>query len=822
MAYNSEDKEKEIRANQKEILDLSSQINRSFEKRKDLVGQITDKEREYKSLVSESNRLSQQIADNAEKIAKFKVKSKDLAGDITKAEKVANDAASKFASIQGKLNDDRIKASNAFNILRAKEINLNKQINDAVDDNRHLENQKHYELSKGKKASLDTLRSIQDQINANRRYIKDNESKLDSIKKDRDIQKEIKKNIDSILKEEKSRSKESQTQIDRLKDQLKLVQAVEDATFLTEKMLKTITLLPGIGNFFKAGDADKILDIAKQAAANLATAQGNTLTLGNKLGIVLGAAGEAFSVFGGNILKASFSLENLLKAAFAASAQSTQLSKSLGYGAENADRVRANFASIERSTLNTNVTTKNLAEAFNELSNATGFVTEYSEDALVTQIKLTKQLGLSGEEAAGVYKSSILTGKSSEETYQSMLRGYVATRNTLRVGVPFKAAMAEASKVTGQLAANMGYNLENTIKGVVATKALGTSLEQAKAQGEKLLDFQSSIESELKAELITGQQLNLERARAAALMGDQVTVAEELAAQGMTAAKFSQMNTVAQKSYAEALGTTSDELANQLMKREQAIASGKSLAQITAEEADEAAKRQDAQTKFNLAIEKVQSILGNLVAGPLGIMLDILSEAAGVLAAMAVTWATITGIQKLSTAYEAAKAGYMIAQRGAALGYNTILLARQALMAGELAKAIGIAAAYAVANPLKALAGIAVAAAVTAGLYSMMKADDAISPGYGKRTLLSPEGAIQFNDKDTIVAGTDLGGKDNSVKSSDKSESIKSPSIDLTPMIAAINEVTSAVNVLNSKKWDVYLDSKVVGTGLMQKSYKSA
>jgi hypothetical protein len=36
------------------------------------------------------------------------------------------------------------------------------------------------------------------------------------------------------------------------------------------------------------------------------------------------------------------------------------------------------------------------------------------------------------------------------------------------------------------------------------------------------------------------------------------------------------------------------------------------------------------------------------------------------------------------------------------------------------------------------------------------KANDMISPGYGKRTLLAPEGAIALNDKDTVIAGTKL------------------------------------------------------------------
>jgi hypothetical protein len=813
MAYNSEDNEKEIRANQEKILDLSNQINRSFEKRRDLVGRITDDEREYKNLISESNRLSQQIANNAEKISKFQVKSKDLANSISKAEKLASDATNKFADIQGKLLNQRVAASNAYNVLRAKEIGLSKQINETADENRHLENQKQYELSKGRRTNLDVLKVLQDQINANRSFIKDNESKLTQVKKDRDIQKEIKKNIDGVFDSEKQRKIESQIQLDKLRGQLNLTKQVEKSTQLTEAMLRGINQLPGIGKYFPEKDLNNILEKAKMTAASIAESGGNAASLGNQLKIAGSALASASATIAQNFLKTTFSIENILKAAFAASIQSTQLSKSLGYGAANADRVRANFAGIERSSTNANVTTKNLTEAFNELSTATGFVTEYSEDALVTQIKLTQQLGLSGEEAAGVYKFSVLTGKSSEETYQSMLRGYVATRNTLRVGVPFKAAMAEASKVTGQLAANMGYNLESTIKGVVATKALGTSLEQAKSQGEKLLDFQSSIESELKAELITGQQLNLERARAAALMGDQVTVAEELAAQGMTATKFAQMNTVAQKSYAEALGTTSDELANQLMKREQAIASGKSLAQVTAEEADEAAKRQDAQTKFNLAVEKLQSVLGNLVAGPLGTMLEMLAGAFNIVNSI---FGPITALYNIFSSIGSAIGGVLSGLGTVGTVLKGIALAAVAWAAYSTYAAISTALAATVLGGLAApIVGAAAAGAILSMGMSVVNANDMQQSGYGKRTILSPEGAIRLNDNDTIVAGTDLGGGE--------TESVKSsPSIDLTPMISAINEVTSAVNQLNSKKWDVYLDSKVVGTGLMQKSYKSA
>ena len=58
--------------------------------------------------------------------------------------------------------------------------------------------------------------------------------------------------------------------------------------------------------------------------------------------------------------------------------------------------------------------------------------------------------------------------------------------------------------------------------------------------------------------------------------------------------------------------------------------------------------------------------------------------------------------------------------------------------------------------------GIAAAAGAAAlGYQYLSKGDDVMSPGenttgYGKRTLMGPEGAIALNNKDTVIAGTDL------------------------------------------------------------------
>jgi hypothetical protein len=560
------------------------------------------------------------------------------------------------------------------------------------------------------------------------------------------------------------------------------------------------------------------------------------------------------------------------KAALTANAESVELGKSLGYGADRANAFRESMVAIERSSNNLNVTTANLTQAFGELAAATGFAYGFTADQLETQIKLTKQVGLTAEEAANIQKFSLLTGKTSEQTYKSFVKGLNATSNQLKVGINFKATLAEALKVSGQLSANLGNDPIRIAKAIVQAKAFGMTLEQTSKAGESLLNFESSIENELKAELLTGKQLNLERARAAALQGDQVTLAEELAKNVGTAADFTKMNVLQQKALAESVGMTSDELADTLVKREQALASGKSLAQVTEEERIKALERQNVQDKFNAAVEKLQSLFGNLLAGPLGGFLDMLSGAldivnklgnalsflatplkiiAGLYAGIKATQLTLNGLKAIETGIlvkQAATEGgklniqnmqYLLGKQSLGVKISAYAVSLREIVAERtsnmlksvgnllgkkgLLSSIGSAIMNAVGAVFKGPTGflgpfalpiaLATGAAVGAMGYKFLSGDDVMSEGgYGKRTLLSPEGAIKLNDKDTVIAGTNLGGGNGN----------SMPQIDLTPMISAINEVRAAVDRLYGKDQSINMDSKKVGSTLVQGSYKMA
>ena len=819
--------------NSEKLLDLSNQLTDSINERKKILKGINAEENQYFNTVKQQQKLSNDIAANAEKYLGYQIKSKDLTKQIKAVEDNRNKSVKAFTnSLPGQLsleqklvNQRKQSLTNAIS-LRNKEKEVKKQIEDLDKNTQELEIQKQIALRNNEGG---IAKQLQEQIRGNQINAKIKERQVKNLQTEGQKQKDIAKSTFETIKNAKEIRANQAKELAFLEKNLETRKQIEKSTGLLGGMAKAASKIPGIGQYL---NADEAIDEMEKLAASIEENGGKATSFGNRTKIL----GKGLSVLAkgayDNLKSPEAIFTFFLKAALTANDQAVKLGKSLGYAGDRADAFRENLVGIERNSNNINVTTKNLTEAFGELAVATGLAYEFTADQLETQIKLTKQVGLTADEAAQVQRFAVLNNKTSEETYRSFLKGITAARNQLKVGIDFRATLAEAVKVSGQLAANLGNNPEIIGKAIVTAKAFGMTLEQVAKSGEALLNFETSLESELKAELLTGKQLNLERARAAALAGDQITLAEELNKNIGTSADFTKMNVLQQRALAESVGMTTDELANTLRKREEAIASGKSLAQITEEEAAQALERQSVQDKFNAAIEKLQSIVGNLLAGPLGGFLDMLSGAlnivnklgsalsflAGPLQVITGLFLTIKGIQLASLAitksmavFEGITAGIMAAKTAAMGGQITGQMALNLLKGQELTTQIGIAAAYALANPLKALLGLSAAAAVVGGLYALT-ADDMIDPGYGKRTLLSPEGAIKLNDKDTVIAGTDLGGgSGNSM-----------PQIDLTPMISAINEVKAAVDRLYSKDTSINMDSKKVGSTLVQGSYKMA
>lgn len=231
----------------------------------------------------------------------------------------------------------------------------------------------------------------------------------------------------------------------------------------------------------------------------------------------------------------------------------------------NSSASAGSLASFGSSFARTN---KNIVEASSELNKSLGTAAFLSKERLHDQVTLTKLMGLDVESATKVQHLSIVSGKSNKQVLDSVNNQVLALGKQKGIYLDNRQILSDVAKVSGQLAAQYKNNPELLAKAVVQAKELGLTLQQTAAMGDKLLDFPSSIESELKAELLTGKALNLEQARYYALMGDSAQAAKELMDNVGGIAEFQNLNVLQQRAMAEAVGMTKDELADSLKQQD--------------------------------------------------------------------------------------------------------------------------------------------------------------------------------------------------------------------------------------------------------------
>ena len=127
-------------------------------------------------------------------------------------------------------------------------------------------------------------------------------------------------------------------------------------------------------------------------------------------------------------------------------------------------------------------------------------------------------------------------------------------------GVLPEDVFADIANNTEQFATFAKDGGQNIGEAAIRARELGVSLDTVFKISDGILDFQSSIENELKASLLIGRQLNLNEARRLAMAGDMAGLQEEILRQVGSEEELQRMNAIQRKSLAGALGVTVSEL----------------------------------------------------------------------------------------------------------------------------------------------------------------------------------------------------------------------------------------------------------------------
>jgi hypothetical protein len=550
----------------------------------------------------------------------------------------------------------------------------------------------------------------------------------------------------------------------------------------------------------------------------------------------------------------------------------SELARGLGMSASSATQMRQEFASIANSSMNANISVKGLQESQLAVGQALGTNAMLNEKDLITMTDIVKKTGLQHDELVGIEKLSLATGKSLDSNVKSALGGATAYASQNKLAINNNKILKEVNKASSSLKLSLGGSVEALGKAVVQSQKFGINLEQANSLASSLLDFESSIENELSAELLTGKNLNFEKARQLSLEGNIAEAAEEVLKQLKGSKEFSEMNVIQQEAMAKAVGLTRDELASSLIEREalaaMSMAEGETaleryndlknqkktqseIVEILGKETAEKLEQQSSQDKFNASVEKLREVFVqvmdavapifdvlssivttilpaiNYALQPIMMMFSGLSKIISgnledlsgwevILASIAAGVATIYTVTKATAAIQK---GQQIID-GIRLGYQATMGSMEAKKQLLEKKGLVLSIGKAAMGAIQSLAsipvigwglGLAAAGTVAALGYSYMK-DGVIGPG-GEMVVSGPKGSIQLDKDDSIVAGTNLFDKNKSQSSSPQSTTV----VDMTKTNTLLQQLIDLI----SAGGDVVLDGQKVGVALNLVSYKT-
>lgn len=674
-----------------------------------------------------------------------------------------------------------------------------------------------------------TLVKVEELRFSDRILEKNKEDLLNGRKKD-ELSKEERSELAKILLAQRAVNSEvnfgeksHQLLIDQLNKEIAKQEEINKKIGITGALVKGISKIPILGNVI---DTEKALEAANKAAKEGGTKFDTMRAALKPIGKDIKSAISDPLIVGG------FLLTQFIKSLISVDKQTGDLAKSFNLSYREASNVRNELNNIANETGDINVSTRGLQESLVAVGNQLSSNAMLNSQDLVTMTKLREQAGLTNEELVQMEKLTLATGGNLEQNTSDLL--YAAKITALNNGVLFneKQIMQEVSKASSAIKLSLGGSAEQLGKAAAQAKALGLNLEQVDKIASAMLEIESSITNELEAELLTGKELNLEQARLYALNNDMAGLSKEIAKNYGSAAEFQKENRFAAEALAKSLGMTRDELAQTLIDREALVGLSGEEAKLAQKALDKARaqgmseedikkttieglmQQQSVQERLLATVEKLKEVFVTLV-DPLMPLVDMLAGALNIVGKLV----KFTGDwgKYIITAAAGLKILQLITKK------NLMLSMGETIM-----KVIGAESAIPIVGPA---IGLAMAASIMALGAKYMTGNDVMSPGgYGKRTLMGPEGAIALNDKDTVIAGTKL--FDNNIKPEKSNEleagkiniannnktnnqsTTTTTNIDITPIITELAAVKAVLNQILSKEGAVYLDSTKVGTTL--------
>lgn len=269
------------------------------------------------------------------------------------------------------------------------------------------------------------------------------------------------------------------------------------------------------------------------------------------------------------------------------------------------------------------VTLDSATQSSISLKKELGSVFLINRDLIADSSVLSAQYNISAESSGKLFKMLNLTSKVSNKTRDHFMG--VTRALSESVGLGFNEIVDEMSQNAGVFYKYFKGSRSELLKATVQAKLLGMSLQDIASMSDSILNWDSSIESEMDAAVMLGKNIDLNRARVAAFEGDMSTMTNEILRQAGGLDEFNKMNVIQKEALAKAMGMTVDKLGEVLTKEDMLAKKpelkqkyndiGKQIADLNKMSAESLVDEQNqllATARLKAAWSEVEMVLTNL------------------------------------------------------------------------------------------------------------------------------------------------------------------------------------------------------------------
>jgi hypothetical protein len=457
---------------------------------------------------------------------------------------------------------------------------------------------------------------------------------------------------------------------------------LKSATKITEKLG-----LSGLDDVFKkakdaAVDKAKALGVSDEKALGLS---GKIKTMSAGLGVLASGIGKKLT----DPLVLLTAQIGLIKKFFdlygGVNKRIVDQGKQLNISKEQSQALYESAYQYAAEQRNAFVTEARILEGRYKLNEALGTSIAFTNKEAITAEKLSHYYGISEEQNAHLAVLGREIGQTNDDILNTVIKTTVSQKAQFGGTISQQKVLQKVSSVSGDILTKFKGNVSELAKAVLQADRLGLTLEQVDKIGESLLNFEQSIEAELKAELLTGKAINLEKARSAALSGDTAKLTTAIAEEVGNIHKFERMNVLQRQAYAEAFGMSASEMGDMLRKREFENKLGADATKSAAEQLRlakergitvEESVRKDLEAKSlaelqKYTFEKISSILSRIASGPMATIYKYIEKG-------------LKGVEGILGGFSKMTGGGLGNALGAAILGAPLLLATTRLMAGGL------------------------------------------------------------------------------------------------------------------------------------------